>query len=100
MDLIEIKSDLYDISDRIKEVGNYKLYLNLRKERYEIHSPHGLELTLGNRTPTAEVVVRLQKTRIEKIHALLEEIERENMLAENAAQSNLMRKTEQIYGSN
>lgn len=100
MDLVEITGDLYDVSNRIKEVGNYKLYFNLKRKRYEIHSPYGLELTLGENTPTGEVVVRLRKTRIEKIETLLKEIERENMIAEKAAQSNLMHKTEQLYGSN
>ena len=75
MDLTEIKNDLYEVADRIKEVGDYKLYYNRKKGRYEIHSPFGLELTLGSKTPTGEVVVRLRKTRMEKIDDLLKEIQ-------------------------
>ena len=94
MDLTEIKNDLYEVADRIREVGNYKLYYNRKKGRYEIHSPFGLELTLGSKTPTGEVVVRLRKTRMEKIDDLLKEIERENTLAEKAAKEKIIKKTE------
>ena len=99
MDLTEIKNDLYEVADRIKEVGNYKLYYNRKKGRYEIHSPFGLELTLGSKTPTGEVVVRLRKTRMEKIDDLLKEIERENALAEKAAKEKIIKKTELRYES-
>ena len=97
MDLTEIKNDLYEVADRIREVGNYKLYYNRKKGRYEIHSPFGLELTLGSKTPTGEVVVRLRKTRMEKIDDLLKEIERENALAEKAAKEKIIKKTELRY---
>lgn len=99
MDLTEIKNDLYEVADRIKEVGDYKLYYNRKKGRYEIHSPFGLELTLGSKTPTGEVVVRLRKTRMEKIDDLLKEIERENTLAEKAAKEKIIKKTELRYES-
>ncbi len=99
MDLTEIKNDLYEVADRIREVGNYKLYYNRKKGRYEIHSPFGLELTLGSKTPTGEVVVRLRKTRMEKIDDLLKEIERENALAEKAAKEKIIKKTELRYES-
>lgn len=99
MDLKEIKNDLYEVADRIREVGNYKLYYNRKKGRYEIHSPFGLELTLGSKTPTGEVVVRLRKTRMEKIDDLLKEIERENTLAEKAAKEKIIKKTELRYES-
>ncbi|MCI5819833.1 MAG: hypothetical protein MRZ86_04545 [Acidaminococcus sp.] len=99
MDLTEIKNDLYEVADRIREVGNYKLYYNRKKGRYEIHSPFGLELTLGSKTPTGEVVVRLRKTRMEKIDDLLKEIERENTLAEKAAKEKIIKKTELRYES-
>lgn len=99
MDLTEIKNDLYEVADRIKEVGDYKLYYNRKKGRYEIHSPFGLELTLGSKTPTGEVVVRLRKTRMEKIDELLKEIERENALAEKAAKEKIIKKTELRYES-
>ncbi len=99
MDLTEIKNDLYEVADRIKEVGDYKLYYNRKKGRYEIHSPFGLELTLGSKTPTGEVVVRLRKTRMEKIDDLLKEIERENALAEKAAKEKIIKKTELRYES-
>ena len=99
MDLTEIKNDLYEVADRIKEVGDYKLYYNRKKGRYEIHSPFGLELTLGSKTPNGEVVVRLRKTRMEKIDDLLKEIERENALAEKAAKDKIIKKTELRYES-
>ncbi|MDY5345629.1 MAG: hypothetical protein SPG87_04410 [Eubacteriales bacterium] len=99
MDLTEIKNDLYEVADRIREVGNYKLYYNRKKGRYEIHSPFGLELTLGSKTPTGEVVVRLRKTRMEKVDDLLKEIERENTLAEKAAKEKIIKKTELRYES-
>lgn len=99
MDLTEIKNDLYEVADRIKEVGDYKLYYNRKKGRYEIHSPFGLELTLGSKTPTGEVVVRLRKTRMEKIDDILKEIERENALAEKAAKEKIIKKTELRYES-
>ncbi len=80
-------------------MGNYKLYYNRKKGRYEIHSSFGLELTLGSKTPTGEVVVRLRKTRMEKIDDLLKEIERENTLAEKAAKEKIIKKTELRYES-
>lgn len=93
----KIKKDLFDVAKRIKEVGDYTLFFNEQKLRYEIHSRYGLELALADTPPTGEDIFKLRRTRRENIEILLEELERENIKAEKQRAENVVRKAQEAY---
>ena len=93
----KIKKDLFDIAKRIREVGDYTLFFNEQKSRYEIHSRYGLELTVSDTPPTGEDIFKLRRTRRENIEKLLNELEKENLNAERQRAENVVRKAQEAY---
>lgn len=80
--LIEIKSDVFDIADRLKSIdGRYRLYYNTIAHRYEVYTLEPrptLQVVLPFSPPDARCLEHVRKTRAERIAALIQEIEREN----------------------
>lgn len=86
MALIKIFQDVFDITNRIKEIddGYYAVY-NTTKSQYEIHNKkqkfntfcitcdYGLD---------SRVIDKLRKTRIENLHKILAEMEAQNEMLE------------------
>ena len=74
--LIEIKSDVHDIADRIKEVdGEYRLYYDPVLHRFEVHKRGELCVTWTD-SLSAGLVSKLRETHVRRRYELLKEIER------------------------
>ncbi len=81
--LIEIKDDLYDIANRIKEVDErYAVYYNKIKGRYEIYTGKALQIVVPFQCLDARTIFHARKTKIENRKKIIEEIERNNALIE------------------
>ena len=80
--LREIKSDVFDIADRIKEVDpEYRLYYDLDRERYEVHKRGEIAVT-WTEPLSAALIVKLRETHVRRRTELLKEIERGEERAE------------------
>ncbi len=74
--LILIKSDVFDIADRVKEVDEeYRLYFNPERDRYEVRKRGELCVTWTEGL-SAALVAKLRETHVRRRIELLQEIER------------------------
>ena len=85
--LKEVKQDVFDIADRIKEVDEgYRLFYNFDRERYEVRT--GGELCVTWKEPlSAALVLKLRETHVRRRKQLLREIEMAEARAEREAES-------------
>lgn len=86
--LIAVKDDLFSVADRIKSIDDkYKIYYNGESRKFEVRSAvdDSLQVVLPFDCLDCRAVDYVRKTRIERINAILEEIERANAEAERAA---------------
>ena len=80
--LREIKSDVFDIADRIKEVDEeYRLYYNLDHARYEVRKRGEICVTWTEGL-SAALVTKLRETHVRRRFELLKQIEREEAQAQ------------------
>ena len=92
--LIEIKSDVFDIADRIKEVDEeYRLYYDPESMRYEVHKRDEICIT-WTEPLSAALIVKLRETHVRRRLALLAEIERSEERARREDES----RTHEIVG--
>jgi len=89
--LIEVKSDVFDIADRIKEVDErYRLRYNADKSRFEVYLRGGDEIAVTWCGPLdARLVTKLRETHVRRREALLREIERSEEQARRKAESDM-----------
>jgi len=74
--LVEIRSDVFDIADRMKEIDEgYSLYYNLDRKRYEVWKGGELAVTWQEGLH-AGLLSKLRETAIRRRAELLKEIER------------------------
>ena len=89
MHLTPITGDVFDITQRIKEIDEgYRLYYNHRHNRFEVYRDVGLTPTLvltWNNRLDARLIEKLYRTRIENIKKIIEMIERNNEEIQNRA---------------
>ena len=88
--LVEIRSDVFDVADRIKEVDErYLLFYNLDQSRFEVR----LKGDEGNVAVTwsgpldARLVTKLRETHVRRRDELIKEIERSEEEARKKADS-------------
>ena len=75
--LIEIKEDVYDVADRIKEVDEeYRLFYAPENHRYEVYRRGELCVTWTEQL-SAGLVTKLRETHVRRRYELLKEIEEE-----------------------
>ena len=80
--LREIKCDVFDIGDRIKEVDEeYRLYYNLDRARFEVRKRGELCVT-WTEPLSAALVQKLRETHVRRRLELLKEIERDEERAQ------------------
>ena len=73
--LIEIKGDVHDVADRIKEVDElYRLYYNPIRHRFEVRRKGELCITWTENL-SAALIVKLRETHVRRRYELLKEIE-------------------------
>ena len=86
--LTVVENDLFSVADRIKSIDDkYKIYYNGESRKFEVRNAEddSLQVVLPYGQLDSRAVDYVRKTRIERIDALLEEIERANAEAEKAA---------------
>ena len=87
--LTEVRSDVFDIADRIREVDErYRLYYNADKRRYEVrlYGTNELAVTWTDHLD-ARLVTKLRETHVRRRNELLKEIEKSEELARRKAES-------------
>ena len=73
--LVEIKGDVHDIADRIKEVdAEYRLYYDPAAHRFEVHKRGEICVT-WTESLSAALVRKLRETHVRRRYELLKEIE-------------------------
>lgn len=87
--IFKLKSDLYNISKRIKKIDKgYYVVFNTVTKKFEIHNSLQLGSTYCLTLPYAELDERalkyVHKTKSENIEKILEQIEKDNKLKESA----------------
>ena len=101
--LYEIKNDVFDISNRIKQIDdNYFVVLNTQRKKYEIHykrCKNTYELTIPFDELDARTVEFVRKTRMANKAKILEEIEKNNALLEIEKQRQIKEDIRRIYES-
>ena len=86
-DLREIKADVFDLADRIREVdGEYRLFYNLDRARYEVHKRGEIAIT-WQQPLSAAILVKLRETHVRRRRELLAEIEKQEEAARRAEES-------------
>lgn len=82
MALIKIFSDVFDITERVKEIDSgYFVVYNTRNHRYEVHNSHQRGSTfciVCDDGLNCNVITKLRKSKIENIDKLLQEIDEIN----------------------
>lgn len=86
---IKIENDVFDIANRIKEIDrDYVIYFNTSKQQFEVHNLSQKHDTYCLRVPYSILDERTLKltrqTNSANIKIILNQIENENKLAENA----------------
>lgn len=98
--LIKINTDNLFILERLREIDkSYFIVFNTKFNRYEVHSSRQAENTfcvgLPFLTLDERVIDFVQKTRIENIEKLLDEIEKNNKKQTINNQKNILNKLEE-----
>jgi len=87
--LREVRSDVFDIADRIREVDErYRLFYNVDKSRFEVRLIGDNEIAVTWAGPLdARLVTKLRETHVRRRNELLKEIEKSEQLAERRAEA-------------
>jgi len=80
--LIKITEDVFDISNRLKEIdSNYFVVFNTKKQKFEIHNKSQKNtycLTVLNKSLDSRTITQTLKSRRERFNKILQEIEDNN----------------------
>ncbi|MBR1925631.1 MAG: hypothetical protein IJ837_02125 [Clostridia bacterium] len=80
--LIKITEDVFDISNRLKEIdSNYFVVFNTKKQKFEIHNKSQKNtycLTVLNNKLDCRAIEQTLKSRRERFDKILQEIEKNN----------------------
>lgn len=92
---IVINSDVYNISKRIKDIENdYYIVFNTSKNSYEVHCSNQLDTSYCLTVPFKNLDTRtldyVYQTKSENIDKILNQIESENKIKENAEKQGVL----------
>ena len=86
--LVEIKEDLFDIAHRLKEIDvRYKVYRNLKLNRFEIHANGALQIATPFDRLDARTIDLVRSTRLENASRLIEEMDKSNARLKRAEEN-------------
>jgi len=99
--LISINTDTYFIAERLKEIDkNYFLVFNTKSKKYEVHNKGQADNTFCVGLPfmaiDERVIDLVQKTRVENINKLIEEIEKNNEKIEKQNKNTIKIKIQEV----
>lgn len=83
-----ITQDLFDISQRLKEIdGNYTLHFNAKKGKFELHGKEDvLLIVFPYDRIDARMITHARRTRVERSKELIHEMEEHNARLEESRQ--------------
>ena len=97
--LIPIEKDLFSIADRLKEVDErYRVYRNTLAHRFEVFIGEALQFVVPFPRLDARTIEFAQKTRIERLDAIVKEIDRLNDLADRRKEKQIIENALQQMG--
>lgn len=96
-----VQGDLYNISQRIKEIdSSYFLYFNYKNRKYELHSKNQVKnsyvLTLPFSSLDNRTITHILKTRVERKKEFLKEIEKENEKLQKRELDKILKRAEKL----
>ena len=99
--LREIKEDLFDIAHRLREIDDrYRVYRNLKLNRFEIHANGVLQLAAPFDRLDARTLELVRSTRLEYAENLIKDMDRHNgalkKVEENAAREKILTEVEKV----
>ena len=99
--LREIKEDLFDIAHRLREIDSrYRVYRNLKLNRFEIHANGVLQLAAPFDSLDARTLELVRSTRVENADRLIKDMEVRNgelkRARENAARERILTEVEKV----
>ena len=93
--LVRIKSDVFDIADRIREVDErYLLFYNLDRSRFEVRlegRPNEIVITWNNPLDV-RLVTKLRETHVRRVKRILEELEKQDLRAKKEEERKIKEK--------
>ncbi|MBR4406698.1 MAG: hypothetical protein IKT27_00075 [Clostridia bacterium] len=98
---MEIKTDTYFIGERLREVdGGYYVVYEEERGRYEVHHREGKPTTFCVAVPydtlDERTITLVQKTRIENLEKILDEIDKANAKLEKTRVKNTLEKLKEL----
>ncbi len=85
--LVLVEKDLFSIADRLKEIDKrYVLYRNVLLDRFEVYVGEALQFVVPFPRLDCRTIEYARKTRIERIDAIVEEMDKTNRLLEERKQ--------------
>ncbi len=102
---IKIFTDVYDISNRIKNIDkNYYILFNTSTKKFEVHNSSQKDnsycLTIPYNFLDERTLNLVNETRVENIERILNEIENENKLKESADKTCTLNQFDEILEDN
>lgn len=103
--LCVIENDLFDISNRIKNIDrDYVIYRNMQNKKFELHNTRyspSLQLVLPFDELDMRTIDYAVNTRVENIKKVAEEMEKENQRLEKEnytkMQNDILERVENVY---
>ena len=97
--LVRIKSDVFDVADRIREVDErYLLFYNLDRARFEVRlqGREGEIVVTWSDPLDARLVTKLRETHVRRLHKILAEIEEAEAYARLAEEKSIREKAGEL----
>ncbi|MDD2226956.1 MAG: hypothetical protein PHH71_00010 [Clostridia bacterium] len=99
--LVEVTTDVYFIAERLCEIDkNYFTVYNTATQKFEIHNREQQGNTYCLSVPFETLDCRtlelVQKTKIENINKIIEEIDKSNIIAQQKLQRETLKKAQKI----
>jgi len=99
--LVEVRTDVYFIAERLCEIDkSYFTVYNTITQKFEIHNKEQQEntycLSIPFKTLDYRTLELVQKTKIENINKIIEEIDKSNIIAQQKTQRETLKKAQEF----
>jgi hypothetical protein len=89
--LIPIEKDVFSIAERLKEIDKrYVVYRNVLAHRFEVYVGEALQFVVPFPRLDARTIEFARKTRVERMDAIVKEIDRQNDLADKRKEKQII----------
>lgn len=89
--LIPVEKDLFSVADRLKEIDErYRVFRNPMAHRFEVYVDQALQFVVPFPCLDARTLVHARKTRVERLDAIVKEMDKSNNLLEKKKEKELI----------